>query len=221
MNRLLIPLALVALLAGCAMPGLFGQQAGEPEAADTAQTIVVREIYHETPVYYVDTVYMAEDPEPVQPVYVQNEYNEYNEYNHTDVYVHQRVVVPPSPPHRKPGWSPREPERRPADRRGNDGSGGDRRRPGSSDEPGKPAPRYPVQKVVLPVGNDRQAAPVPPAPLPKPTPPQRKAPVRDAKVLVTQVGNEIPKQVPAPTVDKPVAPTSDGAQISLGKPARK
>ena len=58
MNRFLIPLALVVLVAGCAMPSLFGQQSSEAAAADSVQTVVVREIYHETPVYHVDTVYM-------------------------------------------------------------------------------------------------------------------------------------------------------------------
>ena len=120
MNRLLIPLALVVLVAGCAMPDLFGRQASQPVVADTAQTVVVREIYHETPVVYVDTVYMAE--EPVQPVYVNeeyNDYNEYNEYNHTDVYVHERVVVPPPRGRHERGWSPRDREQ-PRDRSGYD-----------------------------------------------------------------------------------------------------
>jgi hypothetical protein len=71
------------------------------------------------------------------------------------------------------------------------------------------------------VGNDRQNVPVPPAPLPRPTPPQRKAPVRDAKVLVTQVSNETTKHVCAPSVDKPLALAADGAQMGLARANRK
>jgi hypothetical protein len=214
MNRLLIPLALVVLVAGCAMPNLFGQQADQPVVADTAQTVVVREIYHETPVVYVDTVYMASDPAPVQPVYVENEYNEYNE---TNVYVHKQVVVPP--PRREPGWSPREPERRPADRRRDDGSSRDRNKPGGSDKPGPVNPKQPVKKTDAPAVNDRQQAPVPPTQPAKPVPPKRQAPV--GSVQVTQVQNEAPKQVPAPSVDKPAASASAGVQVSLAQTVRK
>lgn len=220
MNRLLIPLAMVVLVAGCAMPNLFGQQADQPVAADTAQTVVVREIYHETPVYYVDTVYMAADPEPVQPVYVKEVYNEYNDYNETYVYVHQRVVVPPPRPyHQERRWSPREHERRPADRRREDDSGRGRNKPGGSDKPGEVNPRHPVKKMDVPAANDRQQAPAPPVQPVRPTPPKRQAPI--GSVQVTEVQNEAPKQAPAPAVDRPVASASDGVQVSVAKAVRK
>ena len=225
MNRFLIPVTATALAAGVAIPGFFGRRTIERVVTEPIET-VAREVYHETPVVYTDTVYMAaEDPAPTQPVYVEEhndyEYNQYNEYNHADVYVHEDVVVPPPRPHRREReWSPRDQERRPADRRRDDGSRGDRRRPGGSDEPGKPGPR-PVLKVEVPAGNARQIAPVPPAPLPRPTPPQRKAPAKNASVQVTKADNGVPKHVPAPSVDKPVTPTSDEVQISLAKPARK
>jgi hypothetical protein len=219
MNRILIPLVLVALVAGCAMPGLFGQQAEQPAIADTAQTVVVREIYHETPVYYVDTVYMAEEPAPVQPVYVREEYNE---YNHTDVYVHARVVEPPPRPHRQErGWSPREHER-PRDGRRDGGSPRDRNQPRDQERPKPINPRHPVKKTIAPATNDRQKSPVPPIPLTppyQPVRPKRQAPA--SSVQVAQVQHEAPKQVPAPTVDMPATPTSDQVQVSLAKPVRK
>jgi len=223
MNRLLIPLAMVVLVAGCAMPNLFGQQADQPIPADTAQTVVVREIYHETPVYYVDTVYMAADPEPVQPVYVKEvytEYNDYNDYNETYVYVHQRVVVPPPRPYRQERrWSPREQERRHGDRRRDGESGRDRNKPGGSDKPGTVNPRHPGKTMDVPAANDRQQAPVPPVQPATPTEPKRQAPV--GSVQVTQLQNEAPKQVPAPSFDKPVTSASDGVQVSVAKAVRK
>jgi hypothetical protein len=217
MNRILIPAAIAALVAGCSMPGIFGQQSNEPALADSAQTVVVREIYHETPVYYVDTVYMTEEPAPVQPVYVENEYNEYNE---TNVYVHKQVVLPPSPPYRpERGWSRGDHERRPADRRRDDGSRRDRNKPGGSDQPGEAKPQHPVKKINAPAGNDWQKAPVPPTAPAKPTPPQRQS--LGGSVQVTKLQGEVPKQAPAPSVDKPVAPASDVVQVGMVQARRK
>jgi len=219
MNRLLIPLALV-LVAGCAMPNLFGQQADQPVMADTAQTVVVREIYHEAPVVYVDTVYMAADPEPA-PVYVNEEYNEYNEYNHTDVYVHERVVVPPPRPYRQDRrWSPRETERRPGDRRRDGGPGRVRQKPGGSDKPGPVNPQHPVKKVNLPATNDRQQAPIPPTAPVKPVAPTPRPTAADRGVRVTQVQHEAPKQVTASVVKAP-EPAAVGTQVSLVRAVRK
>jgi hypothetical protein len=183
MKRMMIPLALAALVAGCSLPGMFGQQAEQPVVADSAQTVVVREIYHETPVYYVDTVYMAEQPAPAQPVYVEehNDYT-YNEYNRTNVYVREQVVVQPS---REPGWSPRDRGRKPDDRRDN-GSRRDGNQP-REERPRKVNPQYPVKRVDAPAVNDRQQAPPPPN---KPVPPARQAPARVGSGQVTQVQNE-------------------------------
>ena len=212
MNRLLIPLALVVLVAGCAMPSLFGQQADQPVAVDTARTVVVREIYHEPPVVYVDTVYMAADPEPVQPVYVENEYNEYseyNEYNHTDVYVHEQVVVPPRPHREERRWSPGEHERRPGDRRRDGESGRERNRPRDPDKPRDVKPQHPVKQISAPVANDRQQAP-PVRPV-RPMPVKRQAPA--GSVSVTSVQAEAPKQALTPAVDTPAATEADVAVI--------
>ena len=215
MNRLLIPLALVVLVAGCAMPNLFGQQAGQPVADDSAQTVVVREIYHETPVYYVDTVYMAEEPAPVQPVYVNEEHNEYNEYNETNVYVHEQVVVQP-PHHRGHGWSPRERESRPRDGRGDDGSSRDRNQRRDQDKPKTINQRHPVQKVNAPAVDDSRKAPDRPAPVAQPNPPKRQAPARGGSVPVVPVQIESPKQAPVPPSDRPAVAESDSVQVQVG-----
>jgi hypothetical protein len=204
MNRLLIPLALVVLVAGCAMPNLFGQQASQPVMVDTAQTVVVREIYHETPVVYVDTVYMPADPEPVQPVYVNEEYNEYNEYNHTDVYVHEHVVVLPPQGRRERGWSPRDREQ-PRDRSGYD-KPRERR-----DQPNVPVPNPPVRRTYAPVANDQQNPPVAPTPQYQPVPPKRQAPARSG-VPVAPMPHESPKQVPTPPASKSPNNGSDAVQ---------
>jgi hypothetical protein len=221
MNRILIPLALVVLVAGCAMPSLFGQQAGQPVVADSARTVVVREIYHETPVVYVDTVYLEQEPVSEQPVYVDehNEYNEYNEYNETYVYVHEQVVVPPPPPnHRDHGWSPGEHER-PRDGRRDDGSPRDRNRPRDQEKPKTINPRHPVKKTIAPATNDRQKSPVPPLPLTppyQPVLPKRQAPAQGGSVPAAAVQQESPKQAPILSVDKRVVPAADEAQVQIG-----
>jgi hypothetical protein len=214
-NRILIPLALVVLVAGCAMPNLFGQQASQPVMEDSARTVVVREVYHETPVYYTDTVYMASDPAPVQPVYVEEEYNQYNEYNETYVYVHEHEVRPSYPRHDERGLQ-REREQQPRDRRGYGGSPRDRNQPRDEDKPKPINPRSPVKKMNAPVANEHEKSPVPPT---QPTPPQRQAP--SGSVQVTELQSEAPKQVPTPKVDKPAAPASDGVQVGMVQAKRK
>jgi hypothetical protein len=211
MNRLLIPLALVVLVAGCAMPNLFGQQASQPVPADTAQTVVVREIYHETPVVYVDTVYMAADPEPVQPVYVNEEYNEYNEYNHTDVYMHEHVIVPPPRGHRERGWSPPDRGQQPRDWRRDDGSQRDRNQP-RDEKPKVVNPQHPVKKMNAPVTSDRQKSPVPPT---QPVPPKRRSPAQGG-VPVAPMPHENPRQIPTPPADKSPSHGSDAVQGQAG-----
>jgi len=222
MNRLLIPAALAAFLVGCARPAIFGEQANQTAEADYAPveiasepTVVVREIQREVPVVYVDTVYMAADPEPVQPVYVQNEYNEYNEYNHTDVYVHQRVIVPPSPPRRQPGWSPREPERRPADRRRDGG----RDRPREPEKPKTPGPVHPVKRTLAPVPNVRKELPAPPTPPVQPAPPQGQALGRS--VPAAQIQNGATKQVSAKKVDRTETTAPGEVQVQAVTQARR
>jgi hypothetical protein len=221
MNRFLIPMALVAMVAGCTMPGFFGQQSNQPVVADSAPTVVVREIYHETPVVYVDTVYMASEPAPVQPVYVEEEHNEYNEYNETYVYVHEHVVVPPPPRHHERGWSPRDHESRPRDGRRDGGSPKDRNQPRDQEGPRVINPRHPVKKTNAPVTNDRQESPVPPTRPDKPTPARFQAPAQSGSAPSTQVHAEAPQQAPTPPVDKPVAPVSDGVQVGMTQAKRK
>jgi hypothetical protein len=216
MNRLLIPAAVATLVIGCARPAVT---ASEPYSADSyyappETTVIVREVHYQDPVVYVDSVYMAEEAAPLQPVYVTEEYNEYNEYNHTDVYVRQSV---PRPTHsRKPGWSPRGRQQPPPrDRRRDDGSTGDRNRPPEPERPKIVNPKPPVKKTLAPVTNERQKAPVPPTPAPKPTPPKQ-APAQNGSVPATQVLNGAPKQAPTPPVDKPAATESEAANVQVG-----
>jgi len=210
MNRFLIPLALAALVAGCAMPGIFGHQSNEPDLADSAQTVVVREIYHETPVVYVDTVYLAEEPAPVQPVCVEEEYNEYNEYNQTNVYVHEQVVLPPPPHPHRPRWSPRQHEPRPSRPPRDEEK---LRPPGGQPEPDQPegpVPKPPTKRKPAPVTVDRQKSPN------RPTPPKRQAPAQVGSAPAAPVQHESPKQAPTPPVDKSAGPESDAVQVQVG-----
>jgi hypothetical protein len=215
MNRLLIPAAVAALVVGCARPAVTGSESysAEPYYAPPETTVIVREVHYQEPVVYVDTVYMAEEPAPVQPVYVTEEYNEYNEYNHTDVYVRQSV---PPPRYQKPGWSPRDRGQQPRDRRRDDGSTGDRNRPPEPDRPKVVNPKPPVKKINVPVTNDRQKSPVPPVPPGQPPPPKRQAPAQNGNASAAQIENEAPKYVPTAPVVKPATTESDAAQVQVG-----
>jgi hypothetical protein len=210
MNRFLIPVTATALAAGVAIPGFFGRRTVERVVAGPVQT-VVREVYHETPVVYRDTVYMAEETAPVQPVYVQNEYNEYNEYNHTDVYVHKQVTVPPPHP-RGPGWSPRYREQQPRDRSGYD-KPRERR-----DEPDVPMPKPQVKRAYSPATNDRQKSLVPPIPLTPPYQPvlPKRQPPAQGGVPVNPMPHETPRQVPTPPAHKSLSPGVDAVQGQAG-----
>lgn len=229
MNRFLIPVTATALAAGVAVPTFFGRHTIERVVTEPVQT-VVREIYHETPVVYTDTVYMAaEDPTPSQPVYVEehndyeyNEYNQCNEYNHTDVDVHQRVIVPPQ--RRGPGWSPRYREQQPRDRSGYDKPRERKDPPSGSDLPNVPVPKPQVKRTYAPVANDRQSVPIPPIPATppyQPGQPKRQAPVQGGSAPAASVQPESPKQAPTPKVDKPVAPASDGVVVGMAQATRK
>jgi hypothetical protein len=211
MNRLLIPAAVAALVIGCARPAVTGleQYSAEPYYVPPETTVIVREVRYQEPVVYVDTVYMAADPEPVQPVYVTEEYNEYNEYNHTDVYVRQ-TVPPPPVHHRKPGWSPRRPDPPPRGRGRDEKPPKDRNQPRDGEKPKVIDPNPPVKPRNVPVTNERQKSP---------TPPMRQVP--GGGVQVTQVQSEAPRQAPTPTVEKVPAPVADDAQVSLTRPVRK
>jgi len=210
MNRLIIPAAVAALVAGCARPAVTALEpySAEPYYAPPETTVIVREVHYQEPVVYVDTVYMEAEPAPVQPVYVTEEYNEYNEYNHTDVYVRQSV--PPPPRGRERGWSPQDRRQPPGDRdrRRDEGSRGDRNQPGEGAKPKVINPNPPVKPRNVPATNERQKSP---------TPPKRQAP--SSGVQVTQVQNEAPKQ--AATVEKTTAPVANDVQVSLTRPVRK
>ncbi len=217
MNRLLIPAAVAALVVGCARPAVTALEPYSPDPyyAPPETTVIVREVHYQEPVVYVDTVYLEDEPAPVQPVYVTEEYNEYNEYNHTDVYVRQ--TVPPPPHYQKPGWSPRGRQQQPPrDRSGYDRPRERRDPPPGSNHPPVPVPKPPVKRMLAPVTNDRQESPVPPTPPQKPTPPKRQSPAQNGSVSATQVLNEAPKQAPTPPVDKPAATESDAAQVQVG-----
>ena len=217
MNRFIIPIASTALAAGIAVPSYFGRHTIERVVREPVQT-VVREIYHETPVVYTDTVYMAaEDPAPTQPVYVEehndyeyNEYNQYNEYNHTDIDVHQRVIVPPQ--RREPGWSPRDRGQQPRDRSGYD------KPPERRDQPNVPVPKPPSKRKYTQVTDNRQKSPDRPT---QPVQPKRQVPAHGGGTPATQVRIEAPKQAPTPAVDNPVVAVSGDVQVGMSKARRK
>jgi len=214
MNRILIPAAVAALVAGCARPAVNGLESysTEPYYAPPETTVVVREVRYQEPVVYVDTVYMAEEPAPVQPVYVEEEYNQYNEYNETYVYVHEHEIRPSYPRHDERG-SQREREQQPRDRRGYGGSPRDRNQPRDQDKPKPINPRSPVKKMNAPVANEHEKSPVPPT---QPAPPQRQAPARGGSVQVTQVQNQAPKPASSPAVVGSVKPETDSVQVKVG-----
>ena len=212
MNRILIPAAVAALVAGCARPAVTGLEpySAEPYYAPPETTVIVREVHYQEPVVYVDTVYLEEEPVPVQPVYVQEEYNEYN-----TVYVHEQVVLQPRERQRGRGWSPRRHDPPPRGRGRHDGSRRDRNQPREPEKP-KVVPKHPVKRTNAPVLNDREKSPVPPTPPAKPTPPKRQAPAQGGNVPADPVQLESPKQAPTPPVDKPADPTADEVQVQVG-----
>jgi len=221
MNRLLIPAAAAALVIGCARPAVTAPEpySAEPYYAPPETTVIVREVRYQEPVVYVDTVYVAEEPAPVQPVYVTEEYNEYNEYNHTDVYVRQSV--PPPPRGRERGWSPRDRRQPPTDRdrRRDDGSRRDRNQPREGDKPKVVDPKPPLKKTLAPVNNFPAQGPVPATAPSKPAPPKRQAP--GGSVQVTQIQSEAPRQAPTPPVEKTPAPVAGDVRVSLTRPVKK
>ena len=208
MNRLLIPMAVAALLAGCTLPAGFGQQSNQPAVADPPQTTIVREVHYIEPVVYHDTVYVPEQTTSSEPVYAGDEYNtynEYNQYNETSVYVHEHVVMPPPPRHDEQRWSPRDRGQQPRDRSGYD------KPPERRNQPNVPMPKPPVKRTYAPVANDRQNAPVPPTPPYQPVQPKRQAPAQGG-VPVAPMPHENPRQVPTPPADKSPSHGSDAVQ---------
>jgi hypothetical protein len=206
MNRFLVSAALAALLAGCARPAITDMQTDQPFDVDSAPvevaaapTTIVREIYHEAPVVYVDTVYMDEEPLPPETVFVDQGYE-------TETYVY--VSEPMEPPHRgrhHDGWSPREHEPRPSrpprerepqvpprDR--------DKPRPPEGKPVPKPeppqviAPAHPTEPTYVPVKDDREKSPDPPY---QPTP-VLKAPAKDSGVVTVPGKVEKPRPIRTP-----------------------
>jgi hypothetical protein len=197
MNRFLVPAAVAALVAGCARPDMFGLQRKQLVVVDSAPaqgagapTVIVRDIYHETPVVQVDTVYM-EEPVPAEPVYIVQEYETY-------VYISE----PPPPRPHNPRWSPREQEPRqsrpPRDR--------DELRPPSGQPVPVPpkviVPKYPTKKTYAPGTDDLQKSPDRPTPPDQLVPPKRQAPAQGGSAPAAPVQHESPKQVPTPPTDK-------------------
>jgi hypothetical protein len=78
-----------------------------------------------------------------------------------------------------------------------------------------------VKKVNVPAVNEHEQSPVPPTVPAKPIRPKRQAPAADGNVQVNQVQNEAPKQAPAPKVERPQVPASDGVQPGLAQASRK
>jgi len=194
MKRLLVPAALAALIAGCALPDLSGLVSRQSDMTDSAPaaapTVIVREIEHETPVVYVDTVYMEEEPAPAETVYVAEEYE-------TVVYVPEPVYLPPPPPrHHHPRWSPPPPHP--------DGDHGSRKRHDPPDNPKPPKkPDLPPakQRTYLPVTDGHQKSPDRPNVPARPTTPANQA---LGKAVSVPVQLESPKKVPT-------APAGDAA----------
>ncbi|MCX6840975.1 MAG: hypothetical protein NTX53_01620 [candidate division WOR-3 bacterium] len=202
MNRFLVPLALAALVAGCAQPGMFGLQPKQlvvvdstPGEAAGAPTVIVRDIYHEASVVNQNTVYV-EQPAPAETVYVEQEYETY-------VYVSE----PPSPRPRNPRWSPREQEP-PAHNQRPRVPFPVRAKPlppGGHPVPMPPAvivPQQPSKKTVAPAPNGPQKSPD------RPKPPVRQAPAQGGSAPAAPVQPGGPKQVPPPPADKPASPGS-------------
>lgn len=177
MNRFLLPPAVAALMAGCAMPTGLGQQSNQPAVADPPQTVIVREVRYTDPVVYTDTVYVPEQTQYQQPVYAgdeyntYNEYNEYNQYNENYVYVHKEVVIPPRS---QPRWS--RPDRNPQRRDRPDGSQNNWDQPRKPEQP-KVLPQHPAKKTYAPVMNVRHDPVDPPTPSVQPVQLKRQAPV--------------------------------------------
>ncbi len=219
MNRFIIPIASTALAAGIAVPSYFGRHTIERVVTEPVQT-VVREIYHETPVVYTDTVYMAEEQAPVQPVYVEEhndyEYNQYNQYNHTDIDVHQRVVIPPQ--RREPRWSPRDRGQQPRDRSGYDKPRERRNSPPSLEKPTVPVPKLPAKRKYTQVTDNRQKSPDRPT---QPAQSKRQVPAHGGGTPAAQVKVEAPKHSPTPVVDNPVVPTPGEVQVGMVQARRK
>jgi hypothetical protein len=208
MNRVLVPAAVAALLAGCARPSIPGPQTGQPFYDDSAvaavaaeTTVVVREVAQEVPVYYADTVYLEGDPQPADTVYVEESYE-------SETYVF--VSGPEEPPHqgrRHEGWPPREgegrrggrpkPEPRPRIRPGDDGS----LPPGQRAEPEPPTrpeptsvrvPQKPPRKTGAPVVVQPVKSPDRPTPPVQPTPAKYQAPAKDDTLVTIPARNVRP-----------------------------
>jgi hypothetical protein len=215
MNRILLPIAVAALLAGCTMPSGLGQQSNQPAVADPPQTTVVREVHYTEPVVYTETVYVPEQAPYQEPVYAGDEYNtynEYNEYNESYVYVNEHVVIPPPHP-QEPRWSPRGREQ-PRDRSG-DGKPPERRNPPSDpNQPRVVVPPPPTKRTYVPVANDRQGQPVPLTPPYQAVQPTRRAPATPDRTVV-------PKQVPAPLPGKSTGAKSDSVQVRAARRSSK
>jgi hypothetical protein len=218
MERLLVPAAVAALLFGCARPAMFGLQSDQSNEADSAivevasePTVIVREVHHEVPVVYVDTVYLEEEYSSPETVYVEDVYESY-------VYVPEPVLVPVPVyhDHQRPRWRQREHEPRPPDRRGDEGSRERRDRPTKKQQPRIVVPGPPVQKTVALVMDAIQKSPDKPTPPDQPAAPKLQAPAKGGSVPATQNKTEAPKLVPAPPVDKPASSESKVLQVQVG-----
>jgi len=214
MNRILIPAAMAAFVAGCARPAVTGLQpysSGEFYPAPVETTVIVREVHYQEPVVYTDTVYLQDELPPAEPVYVENVYNEYNEYNENYVYVSE---PPHHPRHR--GWSPREHDGRrsrpPRDEK--------KFRP--PDEKPKPKPPNrptltpPTKKDYVSVMDGRQKAPDKPTPPAQPVPPKRQVPAKGGGAPVAPVQLESPKQVPNQPAQKSAGVEADSVRLQVG-----
>ena len=227
MTRLLIPVALAALLSGCVRTAVENPLTSQPlddslplEVA-AAPTTIVREIHYQAPEVYVDTVYLEYEP-PAETVYVEEPV-----YIEEPVeYVYESYVFVDEPPyphhHPHPRMSPPEhgrhgsghgPRGGPDPRRGQEPRERGQRPPdppGGGGQPRQPDPPETPRPVVGPTdAPKRTPQPRPAAPTPKPT---------------VQEPVQTPAE-PAP-LDEPAAPSIQspaedvGMLVSPARPAR-
>lgn len=105
MSRFVVTAASAVLFLGCGRFQLAGTAAEEP-AEPAPPSVVVYEIHHEWPVYYVDTAWVEPEPAPAETVFVVEEFETY-----IDVWESGRPVRRARRPGRAAPPAPTRPDR--------------------------------------------------------------------------------------------------------------